>query len=149
MPAGRVHLVRHGEVFNPNRVLYGRLPGYGLSDDGRQMAEQAAAWIGGLERPLASLIVSPLQRAQESAQPFIDRFGLRATTDERVIEPTNVFEGKRMKRALDAQDLTSLMRNESKRGGSTAFSLNFHCSSLLFTTSCSSVMARRSSTTHT
>ena len=45
MPAGRVHLVRHGEVFNPNRVLYGRLPGYGLSDDGRQMAEQAAAWI--------------------------------------------------------------------------------------------------------
>ena len=92
--------MRHGEVFNPNRVLYGRLPGYGLSDDGRQMAEQAAAWIGGLERPLASLIVSPLQRGQESAQPFIDRFGLRATTDERVIEPTNVFEGKRMKRAL-------------------------------------------------
>ena len=100
MPADRVHLVRHGEVFNPNRVLYGRLPGYGLSDDGRQMAEQAAAWIGGLERPLSALIVSPLQRAQESAQPFIDRFGLRATTDERVIEPTNVFEGKRMKRAL-------------------------------------------------
>ena len=92
--------MRHGEVFNPNRVLYGRLPGYGLSEDGRRMAQQAAAWIGGLERPLASLIVSPLQRAQESAQPFIDRFGLRATTDERVIEPTNVFEGKRMKRAL-------------------------------------------------
>lgn len=100
MPADRVHLVRHGEVFNPNRVLYGRLPGYALSEDGQLMAQQAAAWIAGLERPLASLIVSPLQRAQESAQPFIDRFGLRATTDERVIEPTNVFEGTRMRRAL-------------------------------------------------
>lgn len=100
MPADRVHLVRHGEVHNPERVLYGRLPGYGLSEDGRRMARQAAEWIAGLERPIASLIVSPLQRAQESAQPFVERFGLRSTTDERVIEPTNVFEGKRMKRAL-------------------------------------------------
>ena len=29
-----VHLVRHGEVDNPAGVLYGRLPGFHLSEDG-------------------------------------------------------------------------------------------------------------------
>lgn len=100
MPADRLHLVRHGEVFNPDRVLYGRLPGYSLSADGRKMAQDAADWIAGAERSVTSLVVSPLQRAQESAEPFVTGFGLRPLTDERVIEPTNVFEGKRMKRAL-------------------------------------------------
>lgn len=37
MPAELIHLVRHGEVYNPDRVLYERLPGFRLS-------ETAAAW---------------------------------------------------------------------------------------------------------
>ena len=100
MPADRLHLVRHGEVHNPRRVLYGRLPGFGLSADGHRMARQAAEYVHGLERPIAALICSPLQRTQESARPFTELFGIDAVIDERVIEPTNVFEGKRMVRAL-------------------------------------------------
>ncbi|KAF2417908.1 histidine phosphatase family protein [Microbacterium sp. B35-30] len=100
MPAARLHLVRHGEVHNPARVLYGRLPGYGLSADGRRMARQAAEYVASLERPVSTLICSPLQRAQESAEPFAEMFGLEPVIDERVIEPTNVFEGKRMAIAL-------------------------------------------------
>ncbi|MET0297602.1 MAG: histidine phosphatase family protein [Microbacterium sp.] len=100
MPADRLHLVRHGEVHNPRRVLYGRLPGYGLSVDGRRMARQAAEYIHRLERPLASLVCSPLQRTQESSEPFTEIFGIEPVIDERVIEPTNVFEGRRMARAL-------------------------------------------------
>ncbi|TQJ31021.1 histidine phosphatase family protein [Microbacterium sp. SLBN-146] len=100
MPADRLHLVRHGEVFNPDRVLYGRLPGFGLSADGRTMARQAAEYIHGLERPVASLVCSPLQRAKESAEPFTEIFGIEPVVDDRVIEPTNVFEGRRMARAL-------------------------------------------------
>jgi broad specificity phosphatase PhoE len=92
--------VRHGEVHNPARVLYGRLPGYGLSADGRRMARQAAEYVTSLERPVSMLISSPLQRAQESAEPFAEMFGLDPVIDERVIEPTNVFEGKRMAIAL-------------------------------------------------
>jgi broad specificity phosphatase PhoE len=92
--------VRHGEVHNPARVLYGRLPGYGLSADGRRMARQAAEYVTSLERPVSMLICSPLQRAQESAEPFAEMFGLDPVIDERVIEPTNVFEGKRMAVAL-------------------------------------------------
>ncbi len=100
MPADRLHLVRHGEVHNPRRVLYGRLPGYGLSVDGRRMARQAAEFVRAMERPVAALICSPLQRTQESAEPFAELFGIAAQVDDRVIEPTNVFEGRRMLHAL-------------------------------------------------
>ncbi|GAA1700047.1 histidine phosphatase family protein [Microbacterium sediminicola] len=100
MPADRLHLVRHGEVFNPEHVLYGRLPGFRLSEDGRRMAEQAAQWVAAQERPIVSLVASPLQRTQESAQPFVQAFDLPVATDDRVIEPTNVFEGTQMRRAL-------------------------------------------------
>ncbi|MET0672245.1 MAG: histidine phosphatase family protein, partial [Microbacterium pygmaeum] len=100
MPADRLHLVRHGEVHNPGRVLYGRLPEFRLSTAGRRMARLAADYVHGLERPVASLVVSPLQRTRESAEPFMTLFGIEPIIDERVIEPTNVFEGKRMKRAL-------------------------------------------------
>ena len=100
MPADRLHLVRHGEVHNPGRVLYGRLEGFGLSVDGRRMARQAAEYVHALERPIGSLVCSPLQRTRESAEPFTALFGIEPVIDERVIEPTNVFEGTRMKRAL-------------------------------------------------
>lgn len=100
MPADRLHLVRHGEVDNPGRVLYGRLPGYGLSVDGRRMARQAAEHVRGLGRPVTALVCSPLQRTRESAAPFTALFGIEPLVDERIIEPTNVFEGRRMRRAL-------------------------------------------------
>jgi broad specificity phosphatase PhoE len=89
--------VRHGEVLNPERVLYGRLPEFGLSDLGVQMAEAAAADLVERGRPVARIIASPLQRARESAEPMAAAFGLPVTIDERIIEPTNFFEGKRMR----------------------------------------------------
>lgn len=100
MPADRLHLVRHGEVHNPSRVLYGRLPGFALSDDGREMTRAAAAHVQGLGRPVSALYASPLQRTRESAEPFTAAFGLEPVIDDRIIEPTNVFEGKRMRRAV-------------------------------------------------
>lgn len=93
MPASLVHLVRHGEVHNPTGVLYGRLPGFHLSELGHAMAAAAAAGLAG--HPVTRLYASPLQRAQESARPWADAFGLEIETDERLIEPTNKFEGKR------------------------------------------------------
>jgi len=92
--------VRHGEVHNPRRVLYGRLPNFRLSTAGRQMTRQAAEYVQGLKRPVGSLVCSPLQRTRESAEPFTELFGIEPVVDERVIEPTNVFEGKRMSRAV-------------------------------------------------
>lgn len=100
MPAERLHLVRHGEVDNPKRILYGRLPGYHLSAAGHRMAAAAAAHVASLDRPVTALRSSPLERVRESAEPFTERFGLEPVIDERVIEPTNLFEGTQMRRAL-------------------------------------------------
>jgi len=88
-----VHLLRHGEVHNPDGVLYGRMDGFHLSDLGRAMAEKVAGAIG--DRDVTHLRVSPLLRAQETAQPLAEARGLEMVTDARVIESTNVFEGKR------------------------------------------------------
>ena len=94
MPASLVHLVRHGEVHNPEGVLYGRLPGYHLSELGVRMAAAAAASVKADGSPVTRLVSSPLQRAQESAKPFSELFGLSVETDDRLIEPTNRFEGR-------------------------------------------------------
>ena len=91
MAASLIHLVRHGEVFNPDGVLYGRIPGFHLSELGASMAAAAADHLAG--RPLAALYSSPLQRAQESAAPWASAFGLEIRTEDRLIEPTNRFEG--------------------------------------------------------
>jgi broad specificity phosphatase PhoE len=92
-----VHLVRHGEVFNPERVLYGRLPQYRLSERGVLMAAAAAEELVERGRAVVRVVASPLQRAQESAAPIAAAFALAIDTDERIIEPTNAFEGKRMR----------------------------------------------------
>ncbi len=89
----RIHLLRHGEVHNPTGVLYGRLPGYRLSERGHAMAERVADTVKG--RDITHLVSSPLERAQETAAPIAAVFGLEPVLDERVIEAANVFEGLR------------------------------------------------------
>jgi broad specificity phosphatase PhoE len=87
-----VHLLRHGEVLNPTGVLYGRLPDFHLSDLGREMAETVAAHL--VDHDVTLIVASPLDRAQETAEPIASVHGLPITTDERVIEAGNYFEGK-------------------------------------------------------
>ena len=87
-----VHLVRHGEVENPDGVLYGRLPGYHLSGLGREMAERVAGHLEG--RDITHIVSSPLERAQETAAPIAKSHGLDMSCDERLIEAENLFQGK-------------------------------------------------------
>ncbi|CAN3981319.1 Hypothetical, related to broad specificity phosphatases COG0406 [Kitasatospora purpeofusca] len=87
-----VHLMRHGEVHNPEGVLYGRLPGYRLSELGREMAERVAEDLAG--RDITHVVASPLERAQETATPIARSHGLDLASDERLIEAENIFEGK-------------------------------------------------------
>lgn len=89
-----VHLMRHGEVHNPDRVLYGRLDGYHLSDLGREMADVVARHLQ--DSDLALVIASPLERAQQTAAPVAASHGLQVQTDERVIESENYFEGRKV-----------------------------------------------------
>jgi broad specificity phosphatase PhoE len=86
-----VHLLRHGEVHNPEGVLYGRLDGYHLSALGQEMARAVADHLAGHD--IVLVVASSLTRAQETAAPIAARHGLDVTTDDRVIESTSQFEG--------------------------------------------------------
>lgn len=96
MPATRIHLVRHGEVDNPNGVLYGRLPNFALSSLGRQMAEATAAEICAPGHKITRLISSPLLRTLQSARPFTLKLDMTVENEPQIIEPTNIFEGKKV-----------------------------------------------------
>ena len=89
-----VHVLRHGEVFNPGKILYGRLPDFHLSELGAQMAKAGAQAL--TDRDVTHVVASPLERAQETAQPFAEQFGLDITADTRLIESANFFEGKQV-----------------------------------------------------
>ena len=88
-----VHVLRHGEVYNPEKILYGRLPGFRLSELGAQMAKAAAQALA--DRDIAHVVASPLERAKETAEPIAAQFELPVTLDERLLESTNWFEGRR------------------------------------------------------
>ena len=88
-----VHVIRHGEVENPEKILYGRQPGWRLSQRGEEMAQVVADWSKSID--LGALHASPLQRAQETAAPIARAHSLNITTDEKLIEAANIFEGKK------------------------------------------------------
>jgi broad specificity phosphatase PhoE len=87
-----VHLMRHGEVHNPEGVLYGRLPAFVLSDLGHRMAERAAEFLS--KNEIVHMVASPLERAQQTAEPLSKLLEVPIQTDDRVIEADNLFEGK-------------------------------------------------------
>jgi broad specificity phosphatase PhoE len=86
-----VHLLRHGEVHNPHRILYGRLPGYHLSALGRRMADLAAEHLA--DHDVSHVVSSPLERARETAAPIAEAHAVEVQLDERVLEAGNEFEG--------------------------------------------------------
>lgn len=88
-----VHVIRHGEVENPEKILYGRQPGWRLSQRGEEMARVVADWSKSID--LGALHASPLQRAQETAAPIARAHSLNISTDEKLIEAANIFEGKK------------------------------------------------------
>lgn len=92
MPA--VHLLRHGHVHNPDKVLYGRLPEFRLSDAGQEMAQTVADFLVAEDTDVGRVVASPLLRAQQTAAPIAQAFGHEIVTDERVIEAGNLYEGK-------------------------------------------------------
>jgi len=89
-----VHVMRHGEVHNPHKILYGRIEGYKLSERGRAQAEAVAEALQ--HRDIVLVVASPLERAQQTAAPIAARHGLEVTADDDLIESLNYFEGRRV-----------------------------------------------------
>lgn len=102
MPQSTVHLLRHGEVHNPQGILYGRLPEFHLSELGRQMAQTAATYFAERAAQGANIVylaASPLTRAQETALPTAQALNLEIATEDRIIEAENHFEGLKVTKA--------------------------------------------------
>ena len=89
-----VHVMRHGEVYNPTKILYGRIPGFRLSQLGEEMAEVVAASLS--KNDITYVVASPLERAQQTATPIAKLHNLQLATDHNLIESENVFEGQRV-----------------------------------------------------
>ncbi len=65
MPQRSVYLVRHGEVANPNHVVYADLPGFNLSPLGVRQAHAAGRHLATLA--IDVVVTSPLARAVQTA----------------------------------------------------------------------------------
>lgn len=108
MQATTIHFVRHGEVHNPDHILYERLPGFHLSDRGRRMAEATARYLAASPQTntAAAIYSSPLDRTRETAQAILTALNetrmarneepLELVTDQRIIEAGNNFRGTRI-----------------------------------------------------
>ncbi|MFT4148305.1 MAG: histidine phosphatase family protein [Micrococcaceae bacterium] len=95
----KVHLLRHGEVYNPDKVLYGRLPGFGLSKLGHEMAQMA--YDNFLkDQDISYIASSPLERTRETAAPTAQGFDLGVTLDDRLIEAENHLQGLQVSKEL-------------------------------------------------
>ena len=81
-PTTRLHLVRHCDVANPNGVLYGHLPDFGLSERGVRQAHALGRHLSA--RPVAQIYTSPLLRARQTADVIgshLDGVPVAATDD--------------------------------------------------------------------
>ncbi|GLZ78444.1 histidine phosphatase family protein [Actinorhabdospora filicis] len=95
-----MHLVRHGEVDNPGKVIYERLPGFPLTPSGHRMAEAAAAALDGID--VAHLAASPLERTMQTAAPISATLRVPVTPDERLVEARHRLAGRRVDMSLRA-----------------------------------------------
>jgi broad specificity phosphatase PhoE len=92
-----VHLLRHGEVENPEDVLYERLPGFHLSKRGVRMANAAAEYISSTPdlSKIQHIYSSPLERAVETAKPVATALGgVPIINDTRLLESEHKLAGK-------------------------------------------------------
>ena len=94
MTTTRIHLVRHGEVQNPDGVVYGRLPGFRLSERGERQAQAAADHLVSVDTPVGSVFSSPLERTLQSAAPIAAHYGLEVRQHDDLLEATSRLEGR-------------------------------------------------------
>lgn len=87
-----LHFIRHGEVHNPQQILYARLPHFRLSEEGRRQAAAAAAFLA--DRPLAGVISSPRLRARQTARPIAARHDLPVSTSRLADEILTPHQGR-------------------------------------------------------
>lgn len=80
----QVHLIRHGEVHNPEHVVYADIPGFVLSERGMAQARATAEYLSRFQ--LAAIVSSPLDRAVQTAFAVAEKSAAKVSTDDRLTE---------------------------------------------------------------
>ena len=97
-----IHLIRHGQVHNPQEILYGRLPGFRLSEKGRKQADAAGRLLDG--PPMDAIFSSPMLRARQTAKEILKYHQhLKLCTSTLLNEVRTPYEG-RPGAEIDARD---------------------------------------------
>jgi probable phosphoglycerate mutase len=81
----RILLIRHGSTDLMGHVLYGRMPGVHLNDEGNRQVRSLAARLT-QEYELSKIVSSPLERALETARPIAEIQGRTLLIDEQITE---------------------------------------------------------------
>ncbi|MEX1043492.1 MAG: histidine phosphatase family protein [Acidimicrobiia bacterium] len=76
--------MRHGEVWNPDHVVYASLAGFGLSETGVTQAKAVSRYLR--SAPIVAVWSSPLERAISTAEPIAAHFGVPIRVDAELIE---------------------------------------------------------------
>lgn len=88
----QILVIRHSHVHNPQDILYGRLPRFGLSEEGKRQAEYTANFVAA--RPVAAIYSSPLLRARQTADIFASRFPkITVHMSRLLLETRTTYEG--------------------------------------------------------
>jgi len=84
----KIYLIRHGDVFNPKGLIYGRLPGFKLSETGIKEAKEAGKYLDSLGAKPEIIITSPLLRTVQTAKIIQTFF-----PDVKIIKEKKIVEG--------------------------------------------------------
>jgi len=88
-----IYLMRHGQVHNPTNVLYGRRPGFALSEAGIQQAHAAGKCLA--DHTVSAIYSSPMERARQTAEIVASyHSAVDPRVDRRLIEVATPYEGR-------------------------------------------------------
>jgi len=88
-----ISFVRHGQVYNPYNLFYGRSDGFPISELGRQQALVARDFLERL--PISAFYSSPMLRARQTAEIILEPHeGASLIVDELLNETKSPYDGQ-------------------------------------------------------
>ena len=87
-----IYFIRHGEVNNPEKIIYGRLPNFGLTRRGEKQAEEAADFFN--DKDIHAIYSSPLDRAKQTAEIIMKKLEIPVIHfSDQLIEVKSSYQG--------------------------------------------------------
>ena len=90
----KIYLIRHGEVYNPDGIIYGRLPNFGLSDKGKTEIGRTADFL--LDKHIEKIYSSPLERTRQTAEIIKNKLGISTIHfSDQLLEVKTSYQGRK------------------------------------------------------